>query len=105
MCRKEVRNQYIGEARLFRGWFYGEKAQKFGNVQWVDRTLNIDDDEILNGERDEREFVMDKVLEDLNFATENIPDDWGDGNAPGRLNRWGALLVKSRHRIVRGHLA
>lgn len=99
---EETRNKYIGEARLFRGWFYGEKALKFGDVQWVEQTVGIDDEEILNGERDDREFVMDKVLEDLTFATENLPDDWGDGNAPGRLNRWCALLVKSRICLFEG---
>ena len=69
---------------------------KFGNVQWVDQIVNTNDEEILYGERDDREMVMDNVLADLTFATENMPDDWGDGNAPGRLNRWAALLVKSR---------
>ncbi len=98
----EVRNQYIGEARLFRGWFYGEKVHKFSDVQWVEQTLNIDDDEVLNGERDSREFVMGKVLEDLQFAAQNLPDDWGDGNAPGRLNRWAALLVLSRIALYEG---
>lgn len=93
---EEVRNQYIGEARLFRGWFYADKVMKFGDVQWVDQIVNTDDEEILYGERDDREMVMDNVLADLTFATENIPDDWGDGNAPGRLNRWAALLVKAR---------
>ncbi len=99
---EEVRNRYIGEARLFRGWFYGEKAQKFGDVQWVDKTVDVDDEDILYGERDDHEFVMDKVLEDLTFATQNLPDDWGDGNAPGRLNRWSALLVKSRICLFEG---
>lgn len=99
---EEVRNKYIGEARLFRGWFYAEKVSKFGDVQWVDRELNIDDEDILYGERDDREFVMDKVLEDLNFACANIPDSWGDGNAPGRIDRWCALLVKSRVCLFEG---
>lgn len=98
----EAKNKYAGEARLFRGWFYADKVSKFGDVQWVDTELNIDDEEILFGERDDREFVMGKVLEDLNFAVQWMPDDWGDGNAPGRLNRWGALLVKSRICLFEG---
>lgn len=73
-----------------------------GDVQWVDRELNIDDDDILYGERDDRQVVMAHVLEDLNFAVEHIPDDWGDGNAPGWINRWGALLVKSRVCLFEG---
>ncbi len=97
-----VRNQYIGEARLFRGWFYADKVSKFGDVQWVDRTLNVDDEDVLNGERDSRELVMDNVLADLTFAAENMPDNWGDGAAPGRMNRWAALLVKSRVCLFEG---
>lgn len=99
---EEARNKYIGEARLFRGWFYADKVSKYGDVQWVDKEVKPDDEEILYGTRDDREFVMEKVLEDLNFATQNIPDDWGDGNAPGRLNRWCALAVKSRVCLFEG---
>lgn len=99
---EEVRNKYVGEARLLRGWFYADKVSKFGDVQWVDRELNVTDEDILYGGRDEREFVMEKVLEDINFAVANIPDDWKDGNAPGRLNRWCALLVKSRICLFEG---
>lgn len=98
----EIRNKYVGEARLLRGWFYADKVSKYGNVQWVDREVTIEDEDILYGERNDREFVMEKVLEDLTFATENIPDDWADGNAPGRLNRWCALLVKSRVCLFEG---
>ncbi|MDN5210742.1 RagB/SusD family nutrient uptake outer membrane protein [Fulvivirgaceae bacterium BMA12] len=98
----EVRNKYIGEARLMRGWFYADKISKFGSAQWVESEVGVDDEDILNGSRDDRDFVMNKVLEDLNFATTHIPDDWGDGNAPGRLNRWAALLVKSRVALFEG---
>lgn len=92
----EVRNKYIGEARLLRAWFYHDKVRKFGDVQWVDTELNIDDEDVLYGTRDDRQTVMANVLDDLNFACANIPEDWGDGNAPGRLDRWCALLVKAR---------
>lgn len=97
-----VRNLYVGEARLLRGWFYADKVQKFGDVQWVDKELTTADEDILYGERDPREFVMDKVLEDLNFATTYLPNDWKDGEAPGRLNRWAALLVKARVCLFEG---
>ena len=98
---QEIKDQYIGEARLFRGWFYADKVQKFGDAPWLDKTLNIDDEELFAG-RTPRNEVMANVLEDLNFATTALPDDWGDGNAPGRLNRWCALLVKSRVCLFEG---
>jgi starch-binding outer membrane protein, SusD/RagB family len=98
---QSIKDRYIGEARLFRGWFYADKVQKFGDAPWVDKSLNIDSDELF-AERTPRVQVMDKVLEDLNFATTKMPDNWGDGNAPGRVNRWGALLVKSRVCLFEG---
>lgn len=99
---KTVINKYKGEARLFRGWFYAEKVSKFGDVQWVDKVLNIDDDSVLYGKRDSRDFVMGKVLEDLDFACNNLPTDWGDGQSPGRVTKWAALAVKSRVCLFEG---
>lgn len=94
-------DRYIGEARLFRGWFYADKVSKFGDAPWVDRELNVDSEE-LYAPRTSREKVMDNVLADLTFATEKIPANWGDGGAPGRMNRWVALLVKSRVCLFEG---
>lgn len=98
---QETINKYAGEARLFRGWFYADKVQKFGDVPWVDRELNVDSEE-LYAARTPREEAMANVLEDLTFAAEHLPNDWEDGNAPGRLNRWCALLVKSRVCLFEG---
>ena len=94
-------NKYVGEARLFRGWFYAEKITKFGAAPWVDHELNIDSEE-LNAPLNSREEVMTNVLADLNFACENLPADWGDGRSPGRLNKWAALLIKSRICLFEG---
>ncbi len=96
-----VRNRYIGEARLFRGWFYADKVSKYGDVPYIERELNIDSEELF-AERMPRVEAMDKVLADLDFASKNLPNNWGDGNAPGRLNRWCALLVKARVCLFEG---
>ena len=98
---QSVIDKYVGEARLFRGWWYAHMVQTYGDVNWIDKELNIDSEE-LYAPRTPREEVMDYVLADLNFACENLPDDWGDGNAPGRLNRWAALAVKSRVCLFEG---
>lgn len=98
---QNLKDRYIGEARLFRGWFYAEKVSKFGDVPWVEKELNIDSPELFAA-RTPREEAMEKVLEDLNFASTKLPDSWGDGNAPGRINRWCALLVKSRVCLFEG---
>ena len=98
---QNIKDKYVGEARLFRAWFYADKVQKFGDVPWVEEPLNINSEELYAG-RTPREEVMDHVLEDLNFATEHLPDDWGDGNEPGRINRWCALQIKARIALFEG---
>lgn len=98
---QDVIDKYAGEARLFRGWFYADKVQKFGDVTWVDHELGVESEE-LYASRTPREEVMANVLQDLNFACEKLPADWGDGGGPGRLNRWAALLVKSRVCLFEG---
>lgn len=96
-----VRDKYVGEARLFRGWFYADKVAKYGDVPYVEKPLNIDSEELFAA-RMPREEAMKKVLEDLTFATEKLPNNWGDGGAPGRVNRWCALLVKARICLFEG---
>lgn len=97
----DIRNRYVAEARLFRGWFYHHIVKMFGDAPWVERELNIDSEELF-APRMPREQVMDKVLEDINFAVAHLPNDWGDGNNPGRVNRWAALAVKSRIGLFEG---
>lgn len=94
-------DKYKAEARLFRAWVVADKVSLYGDYPWIDKELNIDSEE-LYAERTPRETVMAHVLDDLNFACTYLPNDWGDGNAPGRLNRWCALLIKSRICLFEG---
>lgn len=96
-----VRDKYIGEARLFRGWFYADKVQKFGDVTWVDHELTTESEE-LYAKRTPRAEVMEKVLADLTFACEKLPSAWKVEGDPGRFNRWVALAVKSRVCLFEG---
>lgn len=66
-----VMKHYEGVARFWRAWFYFDKVRKFGDVPWYDEPISDDDTENLYKKRDSREVVMDKVLEDLNFACNN----------------------------------
>ena len=90
---ESVRNNYIGLARFFRAYFYYEMVVRFGDVPWIDRTLGVDD-ELLYAGRDSRTTVMDHVLEDLDFACENISrtkDETGS-----LVTKWVAYALKSR---------
>jgi hypothetical protein len=96
-----VRDKYIGEARLFRGWFYADKVSKFGDVPWVEHELTTESEE-LYAPRTPREEVMEKVLADLTFACEKLPSEKNVEGDPGRFNRWVALAVKSRVCLFEG---
>jgi len=66
------KEHFLGLARFFRAYFYFEMVKRFGDVPWIDRTIEIDDETTLYGPRDNRFDVMDRVLADLNYAIENI---------------------------------
>ncbi|GAB3028009.1 RagB/SusD family nutrient uptake outer membrane protein [Niabella terrae] len=97
---EEARNHYAGIARFFRAWFYIEKVQRYGDVPWYDAPLATDDEEGLYKPQDPREVVMDHVLEDLNFAAENIRDT--KDNTSSMVTRQVALAYKSRIALFEG---
>ena len=63
-----VRKHYDGIARFFRALFYFNKVVRFGDVPWYDQVVGSGDAALLNKARDSREYVMEKVLADLNYA-------------------------------------
>lgn len=96
---EKVRNHYIGVARFFRAYFYYDKVRKFGDVPWIDKTLDVDDEE-LYAPRDSRELVMEKVYEDLVFACNNITlltDATGS-----MVTKWVAYAFASRVALFEG---
>lgn len=66
------KNHYLGLAHFFRAYFYFDKVKRFGDVPWIDRTIDVADSLTLYGKRDDRFEVMEHVLEDLNYAIANI---------------------------------
>ncbi len=92
-----VRAQYEGVARFFRAYFYYTKVRRYGDVPWVDRPLEHDSPELYKG-RDSREFVMQKILEDIDFAIDNLSDK----RDVSRVTKWTALALKSRIFLFEG---
>lgn len=66
------KNHYLGMAKFFRALFYFDMVKRFGDVPWIDKTIEIDDEATLFGPRISRFEVMEKVLADLDYAIENI---------------------------------
>lgn len=96
-----TRNHYTGIARFFRAWFYFDKVRTFGDVPWFNRPLDPEDPEIYKG-RDPRTLVMDSVLQDLDFAINNIKDT--KDNSSTRITKSVALALKSRICLFEGSL-
>lgn len=92
-----VRNEYLGVARFFRAMFYLDKVMRYGDVPWVDKALDAESEELYKG-RDDRKYVMDKVLEDVNFAIDNLSDT----KNVFRVTKWTALALKSRIFLFEG---
>lgn len=67
-----VRNNYIGIARLFRALNTYDLVRRYGDVIWIEELVTVDFEDILQGKREDRDLVMDKVLADLDFAIANI---------------------------------
>lgn len=67
-----TQNHWIGVARMMRAWEYYRLVRMFGDVPWIDKSLNITDEGVLYAGREKRDAVMDKVLEDINFACSNM---------------------------------
>lgn len=92
-----VRLEYEGLTRFFRAYFYFEKVKRYGDVPWVDRPLSSDDKDLYKG-RDSREMVMEKVMEDIDFAIANLPEE----QSVYRVTRWTARALKSRIALFEG---
>lgn len=96
-ANQQVREHYDGIARFFRAYFYFEKVKRFGDVPWCDEAL-LSDDERLKKARDPRAYIMDKVLEDIDYAIAHISDK----TDLYRVTKWTAMALKSRICLFEG---
>ena len=91
---------YQSLGRLYRAWQHFCVVRKFGDCYWVDHSLSTEDQDILYGPRQNRNDVMDKMLEDLNYAVENM----GEKNASSRTayNVYVAQAIKAQICLFEG---
>lgn len=72
-----AKNNWLGIARMYRAWYHYVLVRTFGDCYYVDKVLGTSDKDVLYGPRQDRDLVMDKVLEDINFAVANINQNAG----------------------------
>ena len=93
-----ARIKYEALGRFFRAYFYFEKVKRFGDVPWYDKPVGSADTEALNRPRDSREFIMGKMIEDIDFAIANLPST----KSAYEVTKWTAMALKSRFLLFEG---
>lgn len=69
---QSVKEDFIGQARLYLARQYYDLVRKFGDVPLIDEALDPTETEAMYTTRTDRNIVMDKVLENLDYAVEHI---------------------------------
>ena len=94
---KDFYTETIAQARFIRGFFHFEVVKLFGAaVPYVDDIAmkeNVNPQVSNVDENGNYIYIWDKIVEDLQFAYDNLPDTWTEA---GRVNKWaaGAMLAK-----------
>ena len=89
--------KYSGLTRFFRAYFYFNMVKRFGDVPWINAQLETDSEDLYRP-RDSREVILGHMLEDIDFAIDNLPAEV----SPYRVNRWTALALKARFCLFEG---
>ncbi|MCL3781847.1 RagB/SusD family nutrient uptake outer membrane protein [Prolixibacteraceae bacterium JC049] len=95
-------NHYIGEVLFIRAWAYFNLLKEFGGVPYITDPLETNSEELYRP-RDSRDFIAQKILEDLDQAIEFL--HWkgkGEASESGRINKETALTFKSRVALYEG---
>ncbi|MDY7395149.1 RagB/SusD family nutrient uptake outer membrane protein [Aureibaculum sp. 2210JD6-5] len=94
---ENVKNHFEGLAKYYRAEFYFDKVKRYSDVPWYSKTLNPDDEDLFKP-RDPRAMVVDSIMSDIRFASENIKEDVELGN----IHKWAALLLEARIALYEG---
>lgn len=98
---EEAVKKYTAVTRFFRAYFYFEKVKRFGDVPWIDHQLGSDSPE-LYAARDSRELILTKMIEDIDYAINNLPTKAEESSAPYRVTKGAALALKSNFCLFEG---
>lgn len=95
---EELMKHYEGVARFFRARFYIEKVKRYSDVPWYDQVLNTNDNDLLMKGRDPRALVVDKIIEDLQFAADNV----NETSEAGAVNQWVVKAYLAKFALYEG---
>lgn len=93
----EAVKYYEAVAKFFRAYYYSNLIKKYGDIPWYDKELGSDDPDLYKP-RDSREFVMQKMIADIDFAIANLPTK----KDVYKVTKWTALALKSNFCLFEG---
>ena len=93
-----VRAPYDAESYFMRAYFYFLKVRRYGDVPYYDKVIKDNETELLKKKRDDRGYVMDRVIQDLDSAIK-----YGKKTKDiAKVTKWTALALKSRAALYEG---
>lgn len=90
-------DHYEGIARFFRARFYYDKVLRYSDVPWIDFVLESDSKELFAAQNP-RAFVVDKIMEDLEFAATHV----NKSGKSGEVNQWVVKAIYARIALFEG---
>lgn len=95
---EEAYNHWLAVAYFFKIYEYSDLVGVFGNVPYFEETVQDLDFDTQYKDRDNRQFVMDKVYDMCDFVLENMREDDGADN----VNKFVAAAFISRFMLYEG---
>ncbi|MXV49530.1 RagB/SusD family nutrient uptake outer membrane protein [Pedobacter sp. HMF7647] len=94
----EAKRHWKGVAHFFRAMDYFNKVKTFGDVPFINKSLDVSETDQIYKARDPRTLVMDSVLSDINYAVANLRVKDQDNT----VNQDVALALKARICLYEG---
>lgn len=92
-------DQCIGEAYYFRAWYYYQLLIDYGDITWLEEVLDPVQEQ-MERPRDNRSYVADKILNDLDIAIEHLQPQ--SSSATMRVHKDVARILKSEVALFEG---
>lgn len=94
---------YEAEMKFFRAYQYFNLLKRFGGVPLIEKTLTLDDKDLLYGARDSRETIAAFIKKNFDEAISGLPlESEIGGDDKGRISRGAAEAMKARFSLFEG---
>lgn len=102
ICEDKAAVEYYKSIALFhRAWFYFNMVRQYGDIMWYDKVIGSTDADLLYKSRDDRAFVVERIIEDLDAAASGLAGT--EKNALStNITEWAALALKTRVCLFEG---